>query len=169
MQYWKSSQDAALDRSTVFSAMDSLIAKSIVATRPIRAMMRYRLLDTTRAYVLEIELTMPSPADLAVRHAAYYRRWSEQTGLEWPNLATGEQRTPHFAAINNVRALEWCFGDNGNTVIGIGLAAAAAPVFLAMSLLPECHRWSERAIFALDVAELGGLDEMHFQAASACR
>ena len=34
--------------------------------------------------------------------------------------------------------------------IGIGLAAAAAPVFLAMSLLPECHRWSERAMLALD-------------------
>ncbi|WP_133707873.1 ATP-binding protein [Rhizobium sp. BK313] len=158
--------NAALDRSTVFSAVDSLVAKSIVATRPIGAMMRYRLLDTTRAYVLEIKIDDAESADLAVRHAAYYRRWLEQTGLEWPNLATGEQRTPHFAAINNVRAaLEWCFGDNGNAVIGIGLAVAAAPVFLAMSLLPECHRWSERAIFALDVAELGGLDEMHLQAA----
>src|SRR5882762_10447717 len=36
---------------------------------------------------------------------------------------------------------------------------------LAMSLLPECHRWSERAILALDDAALGGLDEMHLQAA----
>jgi predicted ATPase/DNA-binding winged helix-turn-helix (wHTH) protein len=157
---------AALDRSTVLNAVDSLVAKSIVATRPIGAMMRYRLLDTTRAYVLEIKIDDAVSADLAVRHAAYYRRWLEQTGLEWPNLATGEERAPHFAAVNNVRAaLEWCFGDNGNMVIGVGLTAAAAPVFLAMSLLPECHRWSERAIFALDDAELGGLDEMHLQAA----
>jgi tetratricopeptide (TPR) repeat protein len=81
-------------------------------------------------------------------------------------LATGEERIPHFAAVNNVRAaLEWCFGVNGNSDIGVGLAVAAAPVFLAMSLLPECHRWSERAIFALDAAALGGLDEMHLQAA----
>src|SRR5262249_52276548 len=42
---------------------------------------------------------------------------------------------------------------------------AAAPVFLAMSLLPECHRWSERAILALDDATRGGADEMHLQAA----
>ena len=157
---------ATLDRSTVLSAMDSLVAKSIVATRPVGAMMRYRLLDTTRAYVLEIKIDDAESADLAVRHAAYYRRWLEQTGIEWSSLATGEERIPHFAAVNNVRAaLEWCFGANGNTDIGVGLAAAAAPVFLAMSLLPECHRWSERAILALDDAALGGLDEMHLQAA----
>ncbi|MER9119520.1 helix-turn-helix transcriptional regulator [Mesorhizobium sp. M0954] len=157
---------AALDRSTVLNAMDSLVAKSIIATRPLGAMMRYRLLDTTRAYVLDISIDDAEAADLAVRHAAYYRRWLEQTGIEWPGLATGEERAPHFAAINNVRAaLEWCFGEGGNADIGIGLATAAAPVFLAMSLLPECHRWSERAIFALDDAALGGLDEMHLQAA----
>ena len=45
---------ATLDRSAVFGAIDSLVAKSMVATRPIGAMMRYRLLDTTRAYALEI-------------------------------------------------------------------------------------------------------------------
>ena len=47
---------APLDRSIVFGAIDSLVAKSMVATRPIGAMMRYRLLDTTRAYALDISL-----------------------------------------------------------------------------------------------------------------
>ena len=46
---------ATLDREAVLRAMDTLVAKSIVATRPIGAMMRYRLLDTTRAYVLEYQ------------------------------------------------------------------------------------------------------------------
>ena len=157
---------ATLDRPTVLNAMDSLVAKSIVATRPVGAMMRYRLLDTTRAYVLDIQIDDAEGADLAVRHAAYYRRWLAQTGIEWPSLATGEERIPHFAAVNNVRAaLEWCFGAHGNADIGVSLAAAAAPVFLAMSLLPECHRWSERAIVGLEDTALGGLDEMHLQAA----
>ena len=157
---------ATLDQSIVFGAIDSLVAKSMVATRPIGAMMRYRLLDTTRAYALEISIDDAESADLAVRHATYYRRWLEQTGTEWPTLSTGAERAPHFAGLNNVRAaLEWCFGVNGNREIGVGLAAAAAPVFLAMSLLPECHRWSERAILALDDAARGGLEEMHLQAA----
>ena len=157
----------SVDQSRVFGAIDSLVAKSMVATRPIGAMMRYRLLDTTRAYALEIASGDAEIADLAIRHAIYYRRWLEQTGDEWPTFSNGTQRAPHFTALNNVRAaLEWCFGVNGNDEIGVGLAAAAAPVFLAMSLLTECHRWSERAILALDDnATRGGAEEMHLQAA----
>jgi hypothetical protein len=81
-------------------------------------------------------------------------------------LSTGVERTPHFAALNNVRAaLEWSFGEGGDVGIGIGLAAAAAPVFLAMSLLTECLRWSERAIRALDERSRGAVQETHLQAA----
>ena len=157
---------ATVDQALVFGAIDSLVAKSMVATLPVGAMMRYRLLDTTRAYVLDISLDDAELAELAARHATYYRRWLEQTGAEWPTLSNRAQRAPHFAGLNNVRAaLEWCFGVNGNIDMGVGVAAAAAPVFLAMSLLTECHRWSERAILALDDADRGGLEEMHLQAA----
>jgi predicted ATPase len=156
---------ATVDQALVFGAIDSLVAKSMVAIRPIGAMTRYRLLDTTRAYALEISVGDAERAELATRHATYYRRWLEQTGAELPTYADGAQLTPHFAGLNNVRAaLEWCFGANGNAEIGVGLAAAAAPVFLAMSLLPECHRWSERALLALDDATRGGSEEMHLQA-----
>lgn len=41
--------DERVDRARLFDAVDSLVAKSMVAPRPIGAMMRYRLLDTTRA------------------------------------------------------------------------------------------------------------------------
>jgi predicted ATPase/DNA-binding winged helix-turn-helix (wHTH) protein len=158
--------NGAVDQTVVFGVIDSLVAKSMVATRPIGAMMRYRLLDTTRAYALDIDLDSAESADLSARHATYYRQWLEQTGAEWPTYSNGTQRAPHFAGLNNVRvALEWCFGVNGNIATGIGLAAAAAPVFLAMSLLPECHRWSERALQALDDAARGGSAEMHLQAA----
>jgi predicted ATPase/DNA-binding winged helix-turn-helix (wHTH) protein len=157
---------ATLDRSTVLGAMDSLVAKSIVATSPLGAMMRYRLLDTTRAYALEISIDDAAATDLSIRHASYFRRWLEQSGKEWSTSSSGIERASHFAGINNVRAaLEWCFGPGGNTEVGVSLAAAAVQVFLAMSLLPECHRWSQRAILALDEAAAGGLDEMHLQAA----
>jgi predicted ATPase/DNA-binding winged helix-turn-helix (wHTH) protein len=154
-----------LDRSVVFGAIDSLVAKSMVATRPIGAMVRYRLLDTTRAYALDIGIDAAEATDLAVRHATYYRRWLEQTGNEWETLSTGTERAPYFAGLNNVRAaLEWCFGVNGNVSVGVELAAAAAPVFLTMSLLIECQRWSERALLALDDVSRGGREEMQLQA-----
>lgn len=154
-----------LDQSIVLGAMDSLVAKSMVATRPIGAMVRYRLLDTTRAYALDIGIEHAELAQLAARHAAYYRRWLEQNGNEWSSLSTGTERSAHFAALNNVRAaLEWCFGANGDIGIGVRLAATAAPVFLAMSLLPECHRWSERALLRLDDTTRGAAEEMHLLA-----
>lgn len=155
----------SLDQPAVLAAMDSLVAKSMVATRPIGAMMRYRLLDTTRAYAQEIAIDAVELADLNARHAAYYRRWLEQNGNAWSSLSSGTERSAHFAALNNARAaLEWAFGENGNTDLGVGLAAAVAPVFLAMSLLPECHRWSARALGAREGAARDGAEEMHLLA-----
>lgn len=155
--------DAKIDRALLFGTIDSLVTKSMVAPRPLGAMVRYRLLDTTRSYLLEAGT---DDAALAARHAIYYQRWLEQTGAEWPTLSNAAERAPHFASLHNVRAaLEWCFGANGSAEIGIKLAAAAAPVFLAMSLLIECHRWSKRAILAIDEATRGSAEEMHIQAA----
>jgi predicted ATPase/DNA-binding winged helix-turn-helix (wHTH) protein len=157
---------ATLDRSTVLGAVDSLVAKSIVATSPLGAMMRYRLLDTTRDYAREIGIDAADAADLSIRHATYFRRWLEQSGKEWSTSSSGIERASHFAAINNVRAaLEWCFSPEGNAEVGVNLAAAAVQVFLAMSLLPECHRWSQHALLALDKTGAGGLTEMYLQAA----
>jgi len=156
---------AVLDKSAVLGAIDSLVAKSIVATSPLGAMMRYRLLDTTRTYALEINVEGVNAAELSIRHAAYFCRWLEQSGKEWSTSSSGIERASHFAGINNVRAaLEWCFGPEGNTEVGVNLAAAAVRVFLAMSLFPECHRWAQRAIRALDTTA-GGRNEMHLQAA----
>lgn len=154
-----------LDRTAVFAAIDSLVEKSMVATHPLGAMMRYRLLDTTRAYAIDLSTDAAEWTELAARHASYYRRWVEQNGSEWSTLSTGNERAPHFAAINNVRAaLEWCFGETGDKLVGIGLAAAAAPVSRAMGLLPECQRWTERALQALDETNRGGSEEMQLQA-----
>lgn len=119
--------DEHVDRSCLFDAVDSLVAKSMVAPRPIGAMMRYRLLDTTRAYLLEIE---PGDASLSARHATYYRRWLEQAGMTWATVPSADERAIHFSALHNVRAaLDWCFGADGDPGIGIALAAAATPIF----------------------------------------
>jgi predicted ATPase len=156
---------APLNRTTAAASLDSLVEKSMVAVRPIGAMVRYRLLDTTRAYALETNIDGADLADLAVRHATYFRSWLERSGNEWESLSTGTERAPYFAGLNNVRAaLEWCFGENGNVSTGVELAAAAAPVFLAMSLLTECQHWSERALLALDEARRGSREEMQLQA-----
>jgi predicted ATPase/DNA-binding winged helix-turn-helix (wHTH) protein len=156
----------AIDEGLVFGAIDSLVAKSMVAARPVGAMMRYRLLESTRAYVLEVRTDAPSLADLPVRHARYCQRWLDETAVEWPTLSSAAERTARVADLVEVRAaLEWCFGVTGNAQVAIGLAASATRVFWTMSLYGECKRWAERAVAALDDATRGSADEMHVQAA----
>ena len=83
---------ANVDQLAFFSAIDSLIAKSMVVTRPVRTMMRYRLLETTRAYILGVSSDDPEISELAVRHATYFRRWLEQSGNEWVTLSSGVEQ-----------------------------------------------------------------------------
>jgi predicted ATPase/DNA-binding winged helix-turn-helix (wHTH) protein len=156
---------ATLDQARVLGAIDSLVAKSMVVNHGTGTPMRYRLLDTTRAYALEMTVDDVERGELAGRHANYYRRYLEQLAAEWPALANAAQRALHLADLANVRAaLEWCFGPNGDTRIGVGLAAAAAPVFWTNALRPESHMWAERGVLALDEATRGGAEEMHLQA-----
>lgn len=156
---------ADLDRPDIVGAIANLVNKSMLAAMPLGGAMHYRLLDTTRAYALEIPSDAAERTLLGLNHASHYRRWLERHGADWPAMSTGTERAPYFAALNNVRAaLSWCFGAEGNAQVGVGLAAAAAPVFLALGLMSECHRWSQCAIAALDDSA-GGLDEMYLQAA----
>ncbi len=158
--------DDTAGQSLVFGAIDSLVAKSLVAPRPLGAMMRYRLLETTRDYALAVSADDSERSGAAARHAKYYRQWLEQIRAEWPAFSNAVERQHCLAGLHNVRAaLEWCFGVNGDVQIGIPLAAAAAHVFLALSLPAECHRWAERAIQALNDRSRGGREEMLLQAA----
>jgi predicted ATPase len=154
-----------IDQPHVLAAIESLVAKSMVANARVGDTIRYRLLDTTRTYALEAS-DDDEFAAAAARHASHYRKWLEQAGGRWSRLAHGAERAMHLSDIKNVRAaLEWCFGDAGDLELGIALAAAAAPVFVAMSLFTESRRWSERAILALEAADHGSPEEMDLQAA----
>jgi predicted ATPase/DNA-binding winged helix-turn-helix (wHTH) protein len=137
----------------------NLVAKSLVASDFTGGSAHFRLLETTRVYALSRLIESGELPELSRRHAEYYRRLLDRIGHRW------ERRSTLGADVGNVRAaLEWCFSINGDLGIGVRLAASATPMFLAMSFLPECHRWSERAIGALDNAAWGGAEEMRLQA-----
>jgi predicted ATPase/DNA-binding winged helix-turn-helix (wHTH) protein len=156
-----------VDQRGLLSAIDSLVGKSMVAAEPFGGMKRYRLLDTTRAYILDLEIDDAGLSEVAARHAEYHRRWLEQFNSAWPIFfSTVSDRAHILAGLGNVRAaLDWSFGSKGDTRTGIQLASAAAPVFLAVSLLTECRNWSERALQSLDSGTRGGEEEMRLRVA----
>src|SRR5277367_1029726 len=120
------------------------------------AVARYRLLDTTRAYATEKLEASGEREPFARRHAEYYRDVFEGAELEW-NRPSAEWLADYAWRIDDVRAaLDWAFSPGGNASIGVALTAAAAPLWMDLSLLDECRGRVERALAAQSA---GGFDD----------
>ena len=108
----------------------------------------YRLLDTARSYAFEKLVTSNEYESFAARHANLTIQLLEADRADLFKLRSAEA-VPNSLQdyLGNVRAaLEWSFGPNGCDRTALRLAAAAAQLFLSMSLLSECQNWMEKAI-----------------------
>lgn len=155
----------ALGQEQVVAAIAGLAEKSLLAVHRSGSRVLYRLLESTRAYAAS--KAAPEVADaVSLRHALYFRHRLERVAASDGAFARDAERAADGADLGNVRAaLEWCFSPDGETELGTALAAAAVPAFMAMSLLNECRRWSERALGELTDATRGTPAEMNLQAA----
>ncbi|WP_407160186.1 ATP-binding protein [Bradyrhizobium sp. STM 3557] len=120
--------------------IERLVSKSLVAVGIEREAPRYRLLETTRAFALDRLMRSSDQDDVARRHAGHFAALLERRD-ETLREVEGD--------LGNVRAaLCWAFSPSGDIRIGARLVAAAAPVFLNLALLGECHHWCAQAIEA---------------------
>ncbi len=156
------SLDAALDVAAenlrpaeLTETLATLADKSLVTSDRTTAM-RYRLLDTTRAYAWQKLTESGEGPKIVRRHCEHMIHALEQLGATIWGLPNPE--SIHFFALNlgNLRAaLEWSFSDQGDTGLGAKLAGASACLFFQADLLPECAAWTERALGALDTLSKG--------------
>jgi len=153
-------------KEEVVELIAGLITKSLVNVEASHTGTLYRLLDTTRAYVLTKMADSSERNTIAQRHAIYYREFLENIeigSLVCPKNDGTDERWRH---VNNARAaLAWSFAGQGDKDVGTALAAASAPLFLELSLLTECRVWMERAI--AEHGSQGDRREMELQEALA--
>jgi predicted ATPase/DNA-binding winged helix-turn-helix (wHTH) protein len=152
------------DRVAMLNAIDSLVSKSLVASQHSSGH-RYRLLDTTRAFAAD-KLAAGGEADgVLLAHAKYF--CSLLSGIS--PQPSGPRRNAYLIYADdlpNVRAaLDWSLSDRGDKAVGLRLAAAAAPLFLELSLLAECYRWARRAVDVMPEFERGTPLELDLQVA----
>ncbi|MDE5465049.1 winged helix-turn-helix domain-containing protein [Bradyrhizobium sp. CSS354] len=147
-------------------AISNLLSKSLIATSPAERRLRYRLLDTTRAFVAE-KLVENGEADRVARaHAEYFRDFLRDIALQSTGMQSAGGFLPYADHLPNVRAaLTWSFSDGGDRTIGVDLAASAAQFFLELTLLTECYRWTQQALASPDASAVDGRNEMILQAA----
>jgi predicted ATPase len=140
--------EEGMGEPAVADAVGNLVEKSLIGVRIDSRRTLYRLLDTTRSYALEKLIAGGEHETIAARHADFLIQLLESNRVNLFEL--GGSDLPADSArdcLGNLRAaLEWSFGPAGNDRIALRLAAASAPLFLAMSLLLECRSWMERAI-----------------------
>ena len=159
--------DADIAPADVVEGLSSLVTKSLVATATDRTILRYRLLDTARAYATEKLVERGEQTAVALRHAGHCRLVLAEAGYPQDEGGVGIRRATYTREIDNVRAaLTWAFGPDADATTAVALAAASAPLWTEMSLLSECRSWMEAAVSRLDdTGAIGTRQEMIIQAA----
>jgi predicted ATPase/DNA-binding winged helix-turn-helix (wHTH) protein len=134
----------------VVDCVANLVAKSLVTAEARGARIRYRLLETTRAYAVE-KLVEAGEFDAAARrHARRYLDLFEGAEAEAETRPADEWLADYGPRMDNLRAaLDWAFSPGGDASIGVALTAAAVPLWMHLSLMEECRGRVERALAAM--------------------
>jgi predicted ATPase len=165
----------SIDRAELAETLATLVDKSLVTSDRTTAM-RYRLLDTTRAYAWKKLIESGEDLKIVRRHCEHMIHAMEQFGAAAPPdwrieiWAPASPESIEFFGLNlgNLRAaLEWSFSDQGDRGLGAKLAGASACLFFQAGLLPECAAWTERAIDDLDTLSKGTRLELELLACFA--
>lgn len=119
----------------------SLLSVDVAGDRPI-----YRLLQTTRQYVLEKREELGEP-DLRGRLAAWLTSRGQDADALWQALgdqAFLDRCSPDLEDMRSV--LSWCFGVGGNPALGVELVSVSYSHWSAHSALSERRHWFDRAL-----------------------
>jgi predicted ATPase len=138
---------AEIAASDVIDCVANLVAKSLIMADAPDATVRYRLLETTRAYAREKLAESGELGQVARTHAEHYRNIFERAQTEWETRPTVEWLAAYGRRIDDLRAaLDWCFSPYGDTSIGVALTVASVPLWRQLSLMEECRGYVERAL-----------------------
>ena len=136
--------------SDVADAIAGLVARSLVVPENVGRGVRFRLLETMRAYALE-RLTPDAAREARRRHLRHYADLMHRAAAAWLDMAAADWMAAFGGEVENVRAaLHWSLGaadaDADDLAVGAALAADSMPLWLEASLHPECHQWAGRAL-----------------------
>ena len=99
---------------------------------------RYRMLETTRAYALEKLAEAGEPDAIARRHAEHFRDLFERAPGDWLRMSNAKWNAIYLREVDNVRAaLDWAFAAGAGGAIAVALAGASASLWLRLSLYGE--------------------------------
>jgi predicted ATPase/DNA-binding winged helix-turn-helix (wHTH) protein len=126
------------DRGEVATAeaIARLVRKSLVSPDIRGSILRFRLLETTRAFALD---ALESDGDLAETEDLHARHFARAVNGEEGRPAASADHVPFTPDLDNIRtALRWAMSEQGDLDLALSLGSGALPIWLGHSLLTEC-------------------------------
>jgi predicted ATPase/TolB-like protein/tetratricopeptide (TPR) repeat protein len=150
-------QSSEIAASDITDCIANLVTKSLVRLDSSDTPADYRLLETTRVYVLQKLAESGEFDSVARRHAKYHRDLFTAATTDYEMRPTAEWMARYVRQIDDVRvALDWAFSPRGDASIGVALTVASVPLWLHLSLLDECRGRVERALSSLGLGSARG-------------
>lgn len=147
--------DGAEGSAGLLDGLANLVAKSLVVATPAAGTVRYRLLETTRAYAAEKVAAGDEGAALLRRHGMYFRLLLEGAERDWESKSEAQWNAVYAHLIDDVRAaLDWALAPGGDALLAVALTAASAPLWFSLTLIEEYRQRIERAFAAADLRAL---------------
>jgi non-specific serine/threonine protein kinase len=136
--------------SGVALGISSLVSKSLVTLDGSETGRRWRLLDTVRMYSLEKLADSGERGEIMRRLTNFYLALFAPFGIASQLQAAIDDPSAYRREVDNLRAaLNWAFSSEGETALGVKLAATATDFWVALSLTAEACEWAEKALMRI--------------------
>ncbi|MGW0815056.1 ATP-binding protein [Streptomyces viridiviolaceus] len=147
---------SGLAAEDVLDVVSALVAQSLLTAEETPAGVRYRMLDTVRAYGADWLEATGDAARLRRRHRDWYVGLATWCELEWFSPRQREVAARADVELPNLRvALEYCLAEPAETHLGQYLAGCLWFHWVGCGRLSEGRRWLEQAV-RLDAERTAG-------------
>ncbi|MFP3990079.1 regulator [Streptomyces sp. E11-3] len=136
-----------LEADVVLDVLGELIAQSLVIREEAASGVRYRMLDTVRAYGAEWLAAMDDTARLRRRHRDWYMGLATWCELDWFSPRQAEVAARIDAELPQLRtALEYCLTEPDEARLGQYLAGTLWFYWAGCGRLSEGRHWLDRCV-----------------------
>ncbi|GLP72628.1 hypothetical protein TUSST3_92450 [Streptomyces sp. TUS-ST3] len=136
-----------LHSDDVLDVLSALLAQSVVAREETATGVRYRMLDTVRAYGAEWLEATGDAVRLRRRHRDWYVGLATWCELDWFSPRQNEVAARIEAELPNLRcALEYCLTEPDGAELGQHLAGSLWFCWVGCGRLSEGRHWLERSV-----------------------
>ena len=153
-------RDTTLEQFAVIDCIASLVDKSLLVADVNEGHVRYRLLESTRAYALEKLAAADEMPFAAQRCAEYFRQLFLPCFDDWTRLTDLEFEARYTPEIDNLRqSIDYSFSAAGNNETGLALVGCSGQLWVGRWLFYEADQRVEFALSRLQAdtdAKLAG-------------